>query len=219
MIVEPFAGSAGYSTRYADRSVVLCDLDPVIVGVWKYLISASQQQILELPDIGPTETVDTHKLEGPERDLVGFWLNKAASSPRVSPSRWMRDGTHAASFWGSAIRERIARQLPAIRHWEVHHASYEQCPHTGVATWFIDPPYIGAGGHYRFGPSKIDYGHLAEWTMERCGQVIACEGAAAEWLPFTELGHLKTARQQPALERVFLGGIAGHIRRIEEAKG
>ena len=39
-IVEPFAGAAGYSTRYPDRQVVLIDKDPVIVGLWRYLTRA-----------------------------------------------------------------------------------------------------------------------------------------------------------------------------------
>ena len=40
-IVEPFAGSAGYSVRYGDRNVVLGEKDDIIFGVWDYLIRAS----------------------------------------------------------------------------------------------------------------------------------------------------------------------------------
>ncbi len=34
-IVEPFAGSAGYSLRYANRKVILCEIDPVLASVWQ----------------------------------------------------------------------------------------------------------------------------------------------------------------------------------------
>jgi hypothetical protein len=35
-IVEPFAGSAGYSVRYAHLDVVLCDVDPAITAVCEF---------------------------------------------------------------------------------------------------------------------------------------------------------------------------------------
>lgn len=35
-IVEPFAGSAGYSVRYAHLNVVLCDVDPAITAVCEF---------------------------------------------------------------------------------------------------------------------------------------------------------------------------------------
>lgn len=41
-IVEPFAGSAGYSLRYPEREVILNDLDPVISGIWEYLINVKE---------------------------------------------------------------------------------------------------------------------------------------------------------------------------------
>ena len=45
-IVEPFAGSAGYSVRYADRNVILGEKDAVIFGVWDYLIRVPAHEIL-----------------------------------------------------------------------------------------------------------------------------------------------------------------------------
>lgn len=39
-LVEPFAGSASYSLHYPERQVELYDVDPVIAGVWAYLIAA-----------------------------------------------------------------------------------------------------------------------------------------------------------------------------------
>ena len=44
-IVEPFAGAAGYATRYPDRKVVLVERDPVIAGLWRYLTKVSPAEI------------------------------------------------------------------------------------------------------------------------------------------------------------------------------
>lgn len=51
LIVEPFAGSAGYALRYHWHQVVLCDIDPIIASVWQYLIDASPEEILAIPDV------------------------------------------------------------------------------------------------------------------------------------------------------------------------
>ena len=61
-IVEPFAGSAGYSVRYANRRVVLCELDPVIAGVWRYLIRVKPAEILAIPDLDPDGSIDDLKV-------------------------------------------------------------------------------------------------------------------------------------------------------------
>ena len=56
-IVEPFAGSAGYSVRYADRNVILGEKDAIIFGVWDYLIRVPAHDILAIPDLAPGQTV------------------------------------------------------------------------------------------------------------------------------------------------------------------
>ena len=63
-----------------------------------------------------------------------------------------------------------------------------------MATWFVDPPYQGAGKHYRFGSEHIDFLALAGWCKSRPGQVIVCENKGAGWLPFRELADVKTTR-------------------------
>jgi hypothetical protein len=194
-IVEPFAGSAGYAVRYAERNVVLCEIDPIIAAVWDFLIHVSYGEIMDIPDLGPGESVDDLPVCQEARWLVGFWLNPGASSPRKSPSKWMRGGTRPrCSFWGWAVRERVAAQVGSIRHWRVFNCSYEDCPVTEPATWFVDPPYEGAGKHYRFGPSGIDYDALGKWCKELPGQVIVCENEGATWLPFEYLGDVRAAR-------------------------
>jgi site-specific DNA-adenine methylase len=194
LIIEPFAGSAGYSLRYAARRVVLCEIDPVLAAVWQYLIRVRPEEIRSIPDIKPWQTVDDLNICEEARWLVGFWLNRGASSPRRSPSKWMRDGIRPGSFWGDRVRNTIASQVDHIRHWKIYNCSYEDCPITERATWFIDPPYQMAGQHYRFGSSQLDYESLASWCRQRSGQVIVCENQGATWLPFRTLADVKTTR-------------------------
>jgi len=99
-IVEPFAGSAGFSLRYAARDVILCEIDPVLAEVWRYLIQVKAKEILSIPDLAPNESVDDLNIVQEAKWLVGLWLNRGAASPRRSPSKWMRDGIRPGSFWG-----------------------------------------------------------------------------------------------------------------------
>lgn len=83
-IIEPFAGSAAYSLHYADREVILCDRDPVIAEVWRYLIAASPEQIRALPLLKMEESLNDSKfdqLTKAEKYLIGFHLG-VSSKPR-----------------------------------------------------------------------------------------------------------------------------------------
>lgn len=202
-IVEPFAGSAGYSLRYADREVVLCEIDPILAAVWKYLIAVKPKEILDIPDFPSDGDVEDLKICQEAKWLVGFWLNRGVTSPRRSPSRWMKEGVRPGSFWGERVRRTIASQVDAIRHWKVYNVSYLQCPLSKAATWFVDPPYEVAGRHYRFGSSQINYSALAEWCKSRPGQVIVCENDGANWLPFMQLADVKTTRRDTRSEEVY----------------
>lgn len=192
-IVEPFAGAAGYSLRYPDHDVVLLDVDPIVAGLWAYLIRAGPLEILALPDLAPGQSVDDLAVCQEARWLIGFWLNKGVSSPRKRPSawmaKWMADGDRPENFWGPGIRQRIASQVDRIRHWRVIHGSYEASP-AGEATWFVDPPYQKQGvKHYRH--HAVDYEALGEWCRSRPGQVMVCENEGADWLPFEPFATIK----------------------------
>ena len=180
-IIEPFAGAAGYSTRYHDRDIVLAEKDPIIAGLWRWLIKSRPADILALPLAIPEGGVDALEVEPEARSLIGFWLNKGASRPMKTPSAWMRGGTHASSFWGEVVRDRIAAQVEAIKHWTVIEGGYEYLIQD-EATYFVDPPYQRAGKHYRC--SEIDYTRLGTWCRALPGQAIVCEEVGADWLPF-----------------------------------
>lgn len=198
LVVEPFAGSAGYALLHHKKRVILVEKDPEVAGIWRYLIKADPREIRALPDVEEGQSILDLDVPVDARNLIGFWLGMNVTHRNNRPCGWMcswlRDGgplgRNAASFWSQAVRERIASQLPAIRHWKIFHASYADCPDREV-TWFIDPPYLGGnstfrglGSYYRVNSKMLDYEHLASWVRRRRGQVIACEGPGANWLPF-----------------------------------
>lgn len=218
-IVEPFAGAAGYATRYADRKVVLVERDPIVAGLWRYLIGASCAEIMRLPNM-PLDGSSVDDLPGlcqEARWLIGFWLNGGCSSPRKHPSAWMKHSllggdtwasgraAGASSYWGSAVRARIASQVDSIRHWQVIEGSYEDAPSV-PATWFVDPPYQKAGKHYRY--KGVDFAALGAWCMTRPGQTIVCENVGADWLPFVPFARIKANASsrggKVSLEAIFV---------------
>lgn len=206
-IVEPFAGSAGYALNYPDANVLLVERDPAVAAVWRYLLTATPDDIAALPLVGEgwTTTDDLTDLPTGARNLIGFWLNKATVRPEKRPSSSMQKWPQA-SWWGPRVRDRIATQLPAIRHWQLVEGDYTQAPHLR-ATWFVDPPYIGAGHRYAHGSAGIDYPALSRWCRTRVGQVIVCEGPGADWLPFAPLANVKGQRTQ-VCEYVWQQGAA-----------
>jgi site-specific DNA-adenine methylase len=196
-IIEPFAGSAGYSLRYPLRKVVLCDANPIITGLWEYLIKVKESEIWGLP-LKITH-LDEMDLIQEQKWLIGFWVNKGSVAPCKRASKWMREGKAGASFWGSYVRGAIASQLKFIRHWKAMLKSYEEIPDE-QCTWYIDPPYIGNEGK----PYKhqiTDYTHLAKWCEERQGQVIVCENATATWLPFRPLVDARGVKSEVSRKR------------------
>ena len=201
-IIEPFAGSAGYSVRRNSERVILIEVDPVVAGVWRYLIGVSEAEVLALPDIATGTSIDDYELGWEARNLVGFWMNKAMTHPCLTPSAWLRSGIRPMSNWGPSTRERIASQLVEIRHWEIIEGDYTAAPDI-EATWFVDPPYEVRGSRYRFGAELIDFDALGEWCQSRQGQVIVCENEGATWLPFEPFHDAKTARSNRSAEVVW----------------
>lgn len=191
-IVEPFAGSAGYSVRYSHLNVILCDADPIIASIWQYLTRVSSAEILALPDIPDGADVNDIGVIQEAAWLIGFWLNAGSAQPRKTPSKWMRDNRNGSAFWGERVRRRIAKQVNEIRHWKVYNCSYENCPDDVKATWFVDPPYQEQGRHYKYGSDDIDFNNLSNWCRSRIGQTIVCENEGANWLPFKYLYQTKS---------------------------
>ncbi len=200
-IIEPFAGSAGYASRYHDRDVSLVEKYARLAAVWRYLIGASEREILALPLLAPGETLDDHVWQCAEaRDLVGWLISVAVWSPRNKLSPWSAAHiagatSRACGSWGHERRERTALTVAKIRHWRVIEGDYTDAP-DGPATWFVDPPYETKGVHYVHGSGAIDFPALGEWCQSRQGQVIVCEQVGATWLPFVPFSASRSASTQ-----------------------
>lgn len=183
-IVEPFAGAAGYSLRYADRRVVLVEKYPVVAEIWRWLIGASRADVIAIPCVDHVDDLPARVPEG-ARALVGFCMNAATTAPRKSLSsgalRLREMGRHTQG-WTDKRRAIVASQVEQIRHWRVIEGDYTQAPDI-PATWFVDPPYDNRAGRY-YVHHDIDYPALGDWCRTRRGQVIACENEGATWLPF-----------------------------------
>lgn len=190
-IIEPFAGAAGYSLRYPDREVILVERYHVIAEIWRWLISATPDEVRAIPTVDAVADLPSWVSPG-ARWLVGMSLNTAAAEPRQTLSagcRAHREHGHGKLWgWTGAMRERVADQVPAIKHWRIIEGDYTTAPDV-EASWFVDAPYRGRQGrHYIHPSSRIDYPALARWCRARRGQTIVCEAAGADWLPFASFG-------------------------------
>jgi hypothetical protein len=181
-VIEPFAGSAGYSTYWEPKYVTLIERDPVIVSMWRYLIGASKRDIKRLPSL----VMDVDDLPPwvcqEARWLIRYWLDHGQSHPNRRLCNHARSlPSDRKHYWGEKIQRRIINQLEGIRHWTIIHGSYEDAPDI-EAHYYIDPPYNNdAGQNYRF--HHIHYGALLRWSVSRKGFVQICENDGAPWLP------------------------------------
>ncbi len=204
VIVEPFAGAAGYSLNYPDREVILVEKYHTVAEVWRYLIAASVDEIMAIPEVDDIDQLPAWVPQG-ARWLIGFSMNSAASTPRRTLSsgrRKLRAKHRQFEGWTPSLRARVAEQVPNIRHWKVIEGNYSAAPNV-EATWFIDPPYTRGGEHYVHGPRGIDYTALAEWCRTRRGQPIVCESEGAAWLPFRPHGNTRGVSGRRSREAVW----------------
>lgn len=190
-VIEPFAGGAGYSIRHYEHDIVIVERDPIIAGLWRWLIDATAAEVLALPLEIPTTVRDLGLDPGPAA-LIGFWVTGGSSGPRQTPCKWMRERANPSScYWGEPVRTRIASQVGAIKHWTVIEGDYTDAP-TEEATYFVDPPYANkAGSYYRM--KFTGHAALGEWCQTRLGQVIVCENDGATWLPFRHFRDIQSS--------------------------
>jgi len=208
IIIEPFAGAAAYSMMYHDHNVILCEKDEKIYKLWKYLQSATEDDIMKLPilekgvSLNLPEYKDNYRIE--EIYLMGFYLNPGSSQPKKSP------GTFCS--WNENTKKKIVEDLPKIKHWTILHGDYQQLDNM-EATWYVDSPYQSSGGqYYHHGNKGFDYQTLAKWTLGRKGQVIVCENLGSDWLDFQPLINLK-GQKHNRMEAIYY--IENNIPQIE----
>ncbi|CAH2810259.1 MAG: hypothetical protein PPHEINF_6364 [uncultured Paraburkholderia sp.] len=120
LVIEPFAGSAGYATFHDCSRVQLIDADPIIAGVWSYLIRASAKEILalpELPEVG--DCVDNYNICQEAKWLIGFWLNRGSASPKKTRTAYSARTDKAQLVWSTRAKQRIASQLEGVSGWSI----------------------------------------------------------------------------------------------------
>ncbi len=199
VIVEPFAGSAGYALYWSGvfwpRDVILVEKNPIIAEIWRYLIATSSSEIARIPDVDHVDDLPSSTPEA-ARLFVGMCFGAGDTRPRVAVSSMVRrDGE-----W-KRLRDRAVVQVGRIRHWRIIEGDYTLAPNV-TATWFVDSPYHVAGaraskadrGRVRYpnGADDIDFMQLADWCRSRKGQIIVCEQPGASWLPFRSLGETQS---------------------------
>ncbi len=206
-IVEPFAGAAGYSLHYPHLEVHLIDRDPVIAGIWRWLVSTTPDEVRSIPLVDAVDDLPAWVPLG-ARDLIGFSMNAATSSPRKTLSAGglrLREQGRKFYGWTHEYRERVATQVPCIKHWRISEGHFD-LPIRGARTRFIDSPYNNeAGEHYVYGREYVNFAQLAAWCLAQEGQTIVCEQSGASWLDFRDIGSVKAGpRSRTTAEAVWL---------------
>jgi len=188
LIIEPFAGLARYSFNYWDRNVILVEKYHKLYLAWKYIQNCSDKDIDSLPNLKAGDNIKDFNLSVEEICYLSFVVSDGSTGRYTVTSR-------AEPSIHNRLKQ-LKENKYKIKHWDIRLGSYEDLENI-KATWFIDPPYVDGGKHYR--ENNIDYTHLADWCKSRDGQVIVCENNDASWLPFKHLkdfnGQIKKSKE------------------------
>lgn len=193
LVIEPFAGSACYSTRWACEKVRLYDVSLDICDLWDFLICGSEKDIAEIPDsFQSMEQID--RLGRGQSLLVRFWVAKGRAEPsgRISPWYFKWRSSSDCRVWGPSVKARIIRQKALISKWSIDCLSWEKIPLV-EAHWHVDPPYSNHAGS-RYPNSKVNFDALGVWCKSLPGAVDVCENVGADWLEFEPLYDVVSSR-------------------------
>ena len=193
LVIEPFAGSACYSTRWNVRTAKLYDVSPDICDLWDFLINCSEADIERIP--GEFQDIEqVMSLERGAQLLVRFWVSKGRAEPsgKISPWYFQHRNHTDCRVWSEAVKRRIVEQKPGIADWTIDNLSWEKIPII-EAHWHVDPPYNNAPGS-RYPYSEVDYDALGSWCRSLPGAVDVCENFGAIWLDFDDLCEVVTSR-------------------------
>lgn len=203
LIVEPFAGSAGYSMFWLqnrpDLKCVLVEKSDRVYGMWEWLKTATEADV----DALASECVLGQKTSNP------FVMATQASNAFFG-CRYMTVNKRMVSRFPVSMK-RIKRLLPLMDRVSVVHGDYTKIPNVD-ATWFIDPPYQPVGDSVRgngydrkcgCSADFIDFEKLGEWCKSRNGQVIVCEQEGADWLPFRVLHETTNSQDRKYHEMIW----------------
>jgi hypothetical protein len=200
-VIEPFAGGAGYSLRYADRSVILAEVNDHVYDLWKWLIEdATAQDVADIPlDLEVGYDITSLPLSYGQKLLLKNWqrTNNVGDCWTVSP--W----GNKPGQWTANTRKRVAKDISCVSHWQVSRDGFtlleSDLSDRQDITWFIDPVYQ-YNYTYRL-KTPFPYDRLASAVSKLKGEVIVCEavcpktGATPTYLPFTYFRSSVTSRR------------------------
>lgn len=227
LIVEPFAGSAAYSWLHrrrndgSRRDVWINEPDPRTQSIWNFLTSPDAYDIVE--EFVPDSVEKGQKVSEliPECFPGLVELCRAEANQGTQGTKSTRDvvTTMGAKCW--KVKRKLLEVIPEVSEWKITNVDYTQLANV-EATWFIDPPYIGAGKVYRMGSDLIDYEELGWWCLGRKGQVIVCENQGANWMDFQPFDHKRVSirsryQRADAKEVVWTNRSVSHEQSVETA--
>lgn len=207
LIVEPFAGAAGYAVHNLAHGraaeALLYDVDERVVEMWDRLLRLTPDEVLEL-EMSPAGTRTT--------DPLHYTVMTSNAWGRISGAKIT---PRMVRMWPS-MKRRMARLLPHLRgRITVEHAPYTAAPDV-EATWFVDPPYqITSAGCRNSGyVATVDHHELGRWSRARAGQLIACDQAGATWLPFRPLIDALDSGGRRRTEVIHHRSTSGEVNRL-----
>ena len=193
LVIEPFAGSACYATRWDCPNVKLYDVSPDICDLWSWLIGGSADDVAAIPD--KFENMDeVFSLDRGPQLLVRFWVSKGRAEPSSTLSPWyfQHRNDRDCKVWGAAVKSRVIAQKPLIERWTIERKAWWEID-VEEAHWHVDPPYNNTAGS-RYPHSDLSYSSLGAWCRGLPGTVDVCENSGADWLPFRSLYSVVSTR-------------------------
>lgn len=197
IVIEPFAGSMGYTLHHRPPQAIGVEKDPLTHALWHRIVNMTADEIANYPTPVVGERTEDR------------WVIEASVSSASALSSYRT----VTKFMVIKFEEQRAMALRCLDYAQssilYSLGDYRQAPDI-EATWLIDPPYQGIKEGYRHGSNSIDYEELAEWCMTRKGDVIACEGPEGSWLPFKMHGKFqgqanpKGGHSKPNVEHVLV---------------
>ena len=205
-IIEPFAGSAGYSIFHIHKAkeIILIEKDEAVVNLWHRLQNMNTNDLNKLDQ-------ELNKQRTTEPLIAGLG---GGSSLRATLSGKSRQITPWMRIKWPQKKKVLQNILPHLHKISIRCADYIETPNL-EATYFIDPPYQlniintnrsihdQAGNNYRHGSQNINYEHLAQWCQQLSGQIIVCEQQPANWLPFKPFQQHNNMNQQKRTELIW----------------
>ena len=140
-IIEPYAGSASYSIWHMlhgwDGNIVLCDSNPRIANLWRWLNEDPWDYIWQLPtsDLVVGEDLEKLPVIDPAVELIARWQRVGGNSCRTV-SKW----NCTSGQWGQDVKFHLSKALKIIKGRITVYDSIDQIENV-KATWFVDPPY------------------------------------------------------------------------------